>query len=89
VAIASSRAPAPNALQASTTCTPRWSAEKSFPPGVTYRIVYDPTVYVRESINAVAHRCSRAILLVSSWFVVFLQTLAGLDQFRWSPCRCR
>src|SRR5690606_28760848 len=26
---------------------------KSFPPGLEYRIVYNPTVFVRESVNAV------------------------------------
>jgi multidrug efflux pump len=48
--------------------------KQSFPPGVDYRIVYDPTVYVRESINAVAHTLLEAILLVVLVVVVFLQT---------------
>ena len=39
-----------------------------------YRIVYDPTVFVRESINAVAHTLLEAILLVVIVVVVFLQT---------------
>ena len=43
------------------TCARRWSElKKSFPQGVDYRIVYDPTVFVRESIDAVvAHAASR------------------------------
>ena len=48
--------------------------KQSFPPGVDYRIVYDPTVFVRESINAVAHTLFEAILLVVIVVVVFLQT---------------
>ena len=33
--------------------------KKSFPPGVDYRIVYDPTIFVRESIDAVVHTLLR------------------------------
>jgi multidrug efflux pump len=46
----------------------------NFPPGVDYRIVYDPTIYVRESITAVVHTLLEAILLVVIVVVVFLQT---------------
>ena len=46
----------------------------SFPEGVEYRIVYDPTVFVRESIRAVVHTLFEAILLVVIVVVVFLQT---------------
>jgi len=48
--------------------------KQTFPPGVDYRIVYDPTVFVRESIAAVAHTLFEAILLVVIVVVVFLQT---------------
>jgi multidrug efflux pump len=67
--------PGTNALQASTDVRATMERLKqSFPPGVEYRIVYDPTVYVRESINAVAHTLVEAILLVVLVVVVFLQT---------------
>src|SRR5260221_3815845 len=67
--------PGTNALQASTDVHATMERLKqSFPPGVDYRIVYDPTVYVRESINAVAHTLLEAILLVVLVVVVFLQT---------------
>ncbi len=46
----------------------------SFPEGVEYSIVYDPTVFVRESINAVVHTLFEAILLVVIVVIVFLQT---------------
>jgi multidrug efflux pump len=46
----------------------------SFPEGVEYRIVYDPTVFVRESIRAVVTTLFEAILLVVIVVVVFLQT---------------
>jgi multidrug efflux pump len=67
--------PGTNALQASADVRATMERLKqSFPPGVDYRIVYDPTVYVRESINAVAHTLIEAILLVVIVIVVFLQT---------------
>jgi len=47
---------------------------KSFPQGVTYEIDYDPTVFVRSSIEAVIHTLFEAVLLVVLVVVVFLQT---------------
>ncbi|TWB09714.1 multidrug efflux pump [Nitrospirillum amazonense] len=44
------------------------------PPGVEYRIVYDPTQFVRASINAVIHTLLEAITLVVIVVIVFLQT---------------
>ena len=38
--------------------------KQSFPDGVDYRIVYDPTVFVRNSIQAVVETLFEAILLV-------------------------
>ena len=46
----------------------------SFPDGVDYRIVYDPTIYVRQSIRAVVETLFEAILLVVIVVMVFLQT---------------
>jgi multidrug efflux pump len=75
VAIGVFQRPGTNALQASADVHATMERLKqSFPPGVDYKIVYDPTVYVRESIKAVAHTLLEAILLVVLVVVVFLQT---------------
>jgi multidrug efflux pump len=75
VAIGVFQRPGTNALQASADVHATMERLKqSFPPGVDYKIVYDPTVYVRESIKAVAHTLFEAILLVVLVVVVFLQT---------------
>lgn len=47
---------------------------ESFPPGVEYQIVYDPTVFVRDSIKAVISTLTEAIALVVLVVIVFLQT---------------
>jgi len=44
------------------------------PDGVDYRIVYDPTQFVRESIDAVVHTLIEAIVLVVVVVIVFLQS---------------
>lgn len=46
----------------------------SFPEGVTYRIVWDPTVFVRESIRAVGQTLTEAVFLVVLVVILFLQT---------------
>ncbi|HET7662316.1 MAG TPA: efflux RND transporter permease subunit, partial [Rhodanobacteraceae bacterium] len=48
--------------------------KKNFPQGMDYRIVYDPTVFVRGSIEAVVHTLFEALLLVVLVVIVFLQT---------------
>ncbi|EKE77860.1 efflux RND transporter permease subunit [Gallaecimonas xiamenensis] len=48
--------------------------KRDFPEGVDYDIVYDPTVFVRGSIEAVAHTLLEAIVLVVLVVVLFLQT---------------
>ncbi len=47
---------------------------KNFPSGVEYDIVYDPTVFVRDSIDAVITTLLEAIALVVIVVVLFLQT---------------
>ncbi len=47
---------------------------RSFPPGVAYRINYDPTQFIRESMKAVLHTLIEALILVVLVVVVFLQT---------------
>ena len=46
---------------------------KSFPAGVEYDIVYDPTVFVRGSIDAVITTLLEAIVLVVIVVILFLQ----------------
>ncbi len=47
---------------------------KRFPPGVSYSIIYDTTMFVRESIAAVITTLFEAIGLVVIVVIVFLQT---------------
>ena len=47
---------------------------KTFPEGLSYDIVYDPTVFVRGSIKAVVKTLFEAVLLVVLVVVLFLQT---------------
>ncbi|WP_419570330.1 efflux RND transporter permease subunit [Rheinheimera sp.] len=47
---------------------------KGFPEGLNYDIVYDPTVFVRGSIEAVVKTLLEAVLLVVLVVVLFLQT---------------
>ena len=47
---------------------------RSFPQGLTYEVVYDPTVFVRHAIEAVVHSLFEAVILVVLVVVVFLQT---------------
>ena len=48
--------------------------KQNFPDGVDYSVVYDPTIFVRHSIEAVVHTLVEAILLVVIVVIVFLQT---------------
>jgi multidrug efflux pump len=47
--------------------------KKDFPQGVDYKIAYDTTGFVRESIDAVVHTLFEAIVLVVIVVIVFLQ----------------
>ena len=47
---------------------------KSFPPGLAYRIAYDPTVFVGRSVDEVVKTIFIAILLVVGVVILFLQT---------------
>lgn len=47
---------------------------ESFPEGVDYSIVYDPTVFVQESIKSVITTLLEALALVVVVVIVFLQT---------------
>jgi multidrug efflux pump len=47
---------------------------EDFPAGIEYDIVYDPTIFVRDSIDAVITTLIEAIVLVVIVVVLFLQT---------------
>jgi hydrophobe/amphiphile efflux-1 (HAE1) family protein len=47
---------------------------KRFPPGIKYDIVYNPTQFIQESVNAVVETIGEAIVLVVLVVIVFLQT---------------
>src|SRR5580658_228922 len=75
VAIPIFQTPGANALQLSADVRRTMEElKKNFPDGVDYAVVYDPTVFVRHSIEAVVHTLIEAILLVVLVVIVFLQT---------------
>jgi hydrophobe/amphiphile efflux-1 (HAE1) family protein len=75
VALPVFQAPGANALQLSTDVRKAMEELKqNFPSGVDYSVVYDPTVFVRHSIEAVVHTLIEAILLVVIVVIIFLQT---------------
>ena len=75
VAIPVFQRPGSNAIAISDAVRERMAELKqSFPQGVDYEIVYDPTIFVRGSIEAVVHTLLEAIILVVLVVVLFLQT---------------
>ncbi|MEO8813176.1 MAG: efflux RND transporter permease subunit, partial [Caulobacteraceae bacterium] len=48
--------------------------KRSFPPGLDYRIIYNPTQYVRSSIDEVYRTLFIAMILVVAVVMVFLQS---------------
>ena len=75
IALPIMQAPGANALQLSSDVRKTMEElKKDFPAGVDYRIAYDPTQFVRQSIEAVLHTLLEAILLVVIVVIVFLQT---------------
>ena len=67
--------PGSNAIQTSDAVRARLAElKKNFPPGVDYRVIYDTTLFARESIQAVVHTLFEAVLLVVLVVIVFLQT---------------
>ena len=47
---------------------------KAFPPGVKYDIVYNPTDFIQQSVDAVVETIIEAVLLVVLVVILFLQT---------------
>ncbi|WP_088343304.1 MULTISPECIES: multidrug efflux RND transporter permease subunit [Rhodomicrobium] len=46
----------------------------NFPPGVTYSVVYNPTEFIRSSVDAVIRTLEEAVILVALVVILFLQT---------------
>ncbi|PWC34324.1 efflux RND transporter permease subunit [Azospirillum sp. TSO35-2] len=75
VAMAINQAPGANALAISDQVRATMAELKAdMPEGVDFSIVYDPTQFVRSSIEAVIHTLLEAIALVVLVVIVFLQT---------------
>ncbi|WP_019339151.1 efflux RND transporter permease subunit [Stutzerimonas stutzeri] len=75
VAIPVFQRPGSNAIEISDSVRARMAElKKDFPEGVDYEIVYDPTIFVRGSIEAVVHTLLEAIVLVVLVVILFLQT---------------
>ena len=75
VALPVFQAPGSNALALSTSVRETMAElKKDWPEGVDYQIIYDPTVFVRQSIESVVETLLEAVLLVVLVVVVFLQT---------------
>jgi multidrug efflux pump len=75
VAIPIFQAPGSNAIDISNNVRATMEELKqNFPQGLEYRIVYDPTVFVRGSIEAVIHTLLEAVALVVLVVILFLQT---------------
>ncbi|WP_263263722.1 efflux RND transporter permease subunit [Pseudomonas sp. RIT-PI-S] len=75
VAIPIFQRPGSNAIDISNEVHARMDElKKDFPEGMDYSIVYDPTIFVRGSIEAVVHTLFEALILVVLVVVLFLQT---------------
>jgi len=75
VAIPVSQLPGSNAIATSDAVRATMKElSKGFPEGLKYDIVYDPTIFVRSSIEAVVHTLFEAIILVVLVVILFLQT---------------
>ncbi|OEC37670.1 multidrug efflux RND transporter permease subunit [Pseudomonas sp. 1D4] len=75
VAIPVFQRPGSNAIAISDAVRQRMAELKQgFPQGMDYEIVYDPTIFVRGSIEAVVHTLLEAIVLVVLVVILFLQT---------------
>ncbi len=74
-AIAIFQAPGSNAIEVSNGVRERMKELAAvFPPGLKYQVVYDPTVFVRDSITEVLKTLFEAVLLVVLVVILFLQT---------------
>ncbi|HEV8313508.1 MAG TPA: multidrug efflux RND transporter permease subunit, partial [Burkholderiaceae bacterium] len=75
VAVPIFQAPGSNAIEISNQVRATMAElKKNMPEGVDYEIVYDPTQFVRASIESVVHTLLEAVALVVLVVILFLQT---------------
>jgi hydrophobe/amphiphile efflux-1 (HAE1) family protein len=75
VALPISQLPGSNAIELSDNVRKAMAElKRNFPEGLDYSVVYDPTIFVRHSIEAVVHTLFEALILVVIVVIVFLQT---------------
>jgi len=75
IAVAITQLPGSNALTTANAVRQEFEeAAKSFPPGMAYRVPYNPTEYIAASIEAVQHTLFEAIVLVALVVLLFLQS---------------
>ncbi|UXZ93952.1 efflux RND transporter permease subunit [Pseudomonas phytophila] len=75
VAIPIFQRPGSNAIDISNEVRAKMTELKqNFPEGMDFSIVYDPTIFVRGSIEAVIHTLFEALILVVLVVILFLQT---------------
>jgi hydrophobe/amphiphile efflux-1 (HAE1) family protein len=75
VALAIFQRPGSNALATAKGVIDRMTElSKRFPPGVKYAIVYNPTQFIQQSVDAVVETIGEAIVLVILVVILFLQT---------------
>ena len=66
--------PGSNALAAAEAVNAEMEAvSKDFPKGLAYRVIYNPTEFISQSIDAVIHTLFEAVILVVLVIIVFLQ----------------
>jgi hydrophobe/amphiphile efflux-1 (HAE1) family protein len=66
--------PGTNALAAAEKVTAEMEAmSRSFPKGLAYRVIYNPTEFIAQSVDAVIHTLFEAVVLVVLVILVFLQ----------------
>ncbi|WP_085808494.1 efflux RND transporter permease subunit [Sphingomonas sp. TZW2008] len=66
--------PGTNALAAAEKVTAEMETmSKSFPKGLEYRVIYNPTEFIAQSVDAVIHTLFEAMVLVVLVILVFLQ----------------
>jgi hydrophobe/amphiphile efflux-1 (HAE1) family protein len=74
VILAAFQRPGSNALAAALAVKHEMDTiSKTFPKGLEYRVIYNPTEFIAQSIDAVYHTLGEAILLVVLVVIVFLQ----------------
>ncbi|MFM8930599.1 MAG: efflux RND transporter permease subunit, partial [Gemmataceae bacterium] len=74
VCVAIYQQPGSNAVQTAKKIKETMQTLKAdFPPGMDFRIVYDTTVFIEESINTVYHTLFEAMILVLLVVIAFLQ----------------